>query len=475
MFSIELLDRSFNHEVEELIRAFFPFEEVVDGFSLEGYSLRNSLKGGLGTTGLYFDGNLIEEKNFQVEEEKRQLKNNIKRNVYDLLEKLSARSLPWGILTGIRPSKLVHELMDQGLEDDLIGEILRRDYRISDEKLEFIIGISRGERKYLYPLDSQRYSIYISIPFCPSKCLYCSFPSASIARYKDSLDSYTEKLIRELELVSESLDKTKISTVYIGGGTPTALDLKNLEAIIGAVKRIFKRENIEEFTVEAGRPDTLNKEYLDMLKRNKIDRISINPQTMRDDSLKVIGRSHTSKDIEELYYMAKDDFTVNMDLIVGLPGEGEEDISYSMEKIREMDPDNVTIHTLSVKRGSRFALVMDKYSVADGDTIESMLELTGDYLKAMGQKPYYLYRQKQSLGNFENIGYAKEGLECIYNIKMMEERETIFGFGVGAVSKIFDPEDHSIKRVPNVKSIEEYLTRYEEMADRKIRGFKSIG
>jgi len=334
-----------------------------------------------------------------------------------------------------------------------------------------IINISKRQRKYIYPLNKNRFSLYVSIPFCPSRCIYCSFPSVPVNRYINMIENYREKVIWEIEKIRELMDGKFINTVYIGGGTPTAIPSKDLEKIIQAVYLNFGKDNIKEFTVEAGRPDTINEEVLSMLNENDIDRISINPQTMNDETLKLIGRNHTKDDIKRAYYLAKEiGFKViNMDLIVGLPSEGKDEIINTLMEIEELNPENLTVHTLAVKRGSKFKETMDRYSVGDQKSIEEMIQETVKLAHKMNLKPYYLYRQKQIMGNFENVGYSKEGMECIYNMAIMEEKETIIGAGMGSVSKIFFPKENRLERIPNFKSIEEYMERTDELIERKRR------
>lgn len=283
------------------------------------------------------------------------------------------------------------------------------------------------------------------------------------------MDEYTDKLIYEIGQIGDMMKEKTISTVYIGGGTPTAIPIDNLDRIIKAIYEYFGHDNIVEMTVEAGRPDTIYREMLEMLKENNVERISINPQTMNDNTLKLIGRRHYSKDIVESYYLAREiGFDIiNMDLIVGLPTEGVKEITNTLKEIEKLNPENLTVHTLSIKRGSKFKATMDRYKIESQRIIDEMLENTRKFAEHMKLKPYYMYRQKQILGNMENIGYAKEGKECIYNIVMMEEKETVVAAGMGGVSKVFYPKENRIERISNVKSLEEYLNRVEEMVERK--------
>ena len=412
----------------------------------------------------------IEGMKIEGEDIKRKTRIGIKKSIYEALTNISDITAPWGVLTGIRPVKIVHGLLDEGVADEEILNIMTNQYKLFPEKANLILNIAKKQRKYLYPLDENRFSLYVDIPFCPTRCLYCSFPTCSIDRYIDYVDRYMDNLIYEIDRISELMKNKQISTVYIGGGTPTSIPVKNLEKIIQAIYKDFGKKKIKEITVEAGRPDTINREMLEMLSKNEIDRISINPQTMNDKTLKLIGRKHSSQEIANAYYLAKEiGFNViNMDLIIGLPSEGLEEVRNTLKEIKNLNPENLTVHTLSIKRGSKFKEKMDEYHLESQNIIEKMLDETRCFAHNMGLSPYYLYRQKQTMGNFENIGYSKEGKECIYNIAMMEEKETIMAAGVGAVSKIFYPKENRIERVPNVKSLEEYLNRTEEMIERKL-------
>lgn len=480
MIYVHLINNDYRYEINELIRMFFFKEERIFIDSLEDYSKGFLIEVGLENnkpfTRIFKDSVLIHENYIDMDNinlgdyDTDKIKRiGITQSLYDALSKFSSVKAPWGVLTGVRPVKIVHKLLDRDYDDKDILDILRDGYRLFDEKAQLLIKVAKKQRKHIYPLDENRFSLYIAIPFCPTRCLYCSFPSVGIERYRYLVDEYTDKLIYELDRMGEIAKSKHISTAYIGGGTPTAIPHKNLERIIQAVYRNFGRENIEEFTVEAGRPDTINEEVLLMLRENNIDRISINPQTMNDSTLELIGRSHKSKDIIDVYWLArKIGFPViNMDLIVGLPGEGVEEIRRTLNEIEKLDPENLTVHTLAVKRGSIFKEVMDQYEIEDQRVINGMLDEVKVFTEKMELEPYYLYRQKQMLGNFENVGYAKRGKECIYNIKMMEEKETILAAGMGGISKIYYPEEDRIERVPNIKSLAEYLLRVDEMVERK--------
>ncbi|MTI47779.1 MAG: coproporphyrinogen dehydrogenase HemZ [Firmicutes bacterium] len=399
----------------------------------------------------------------------RKIKIAVKQSIYKAISKISEVNAPWGILTGIRPTKIVHDFLDSGYNSNDIYKILTEQYLLNEEKSSLILSIALKERKFLYPMDRDRFSMYISIPFCPTRCLYCSFPSNSLVQWGKLVDEYTDKLIFEIEQVGKTLANRRINSLYIGGGTPTAIPAENLDRILKSVYNIFDRDKIREVTVEAGRPDTVTEEMLEMLKENKVDRISINPQTMNEGTLDLIGRNHNPEDIIRAYKLAnKIGFdSINMDIIIGLPNEKEEDVINTMEEIIKLSPNNLTVHTMAVKRASKLREKIDEYSLTQQRSLERMLDITKEYAKKMKMEPYYMYRQKQILGNFENVGYSTKGKECIYNMAIMEEKETIIAFGAGATSKIFYPNENRFQRVPNVKNLKVYLERVKEMIERK--------
>lgn len=476
------------HEIKqdliELFRIFFQNKEVnyidrIEKYPGKGVLVKNSLfkedQSTFTKTELYIDNTLIkssiEEINkIQVHRDsfEKDVRVGIKKSLIDVLGSTDNK-IPWGILTGIRPVKIIHDLINKDISDEEIIRVMTKEYKLNLDKTKLILDIGKKQRKYLYPLNKDKFSLYISIPFCPTRCLYCSFPSLPINKYEDYVKEYVDKLIYEIHSIGRLMKGKNINTVYIGGGTPTAIPSKELERIIEKVYLVFGEKNIKEFTVEAGRPDTITEEYLQMLNRNKIHRISINPQTMNNETLKLIGRQHTSEDIVTTYNMAKEiGFkSINMDLIMGLPGEGLKEIKNTLKEIEKLDPKNLTIHTLSVKRGSKFKDTMDKYPLKSSQILREILEETGKFANDSCYEPYYLYRQKQTLGNLENIGYAKKEMECIYNISMMEEKETIIGAGMGSVSKIFIPENNKIKRVPNFKGLKDYMLRVDELIQKR--------
>lgn len=486
LINILIEGHPYQHDLFELIRVFFPGKEIVfvDENQYEsgivGLFLHSSLveqtDSNLAISRVYSHGDLIKEVVVDINDihiqglsERRIIKNAIKKSIYDTLAFLVDLEVSWGILTGIRPIKVSHDLLNSNKDTYEVKRILMDEFRIKENKAQLMIDIAMYQRKYIYPLDENKYSLYIGIPFCPSRCSYCSFPAFAVGSNYDKVDKYVDTLIYEIKRIKEIMEKKWLNTVYIGGGTPTSIKSKDLEKIIATVKESFKDEKIKEFTVEAGRPDTLNLKTLKMLKSMEIDRISINPQTMNSNTLKKIGRNHDIDSIVSSYNMAKNlGFdTINMDIILGLPGENSKDVAHTLEKIEKLDPENLTVHTLALKRGSRLSNNEDNYDEASNE-IKRMLEITEVKAAAMDMFPYYLYRQKQMVGNLENIGYSKLNKESIYNISMMEEKETIIGAGLGAVSKIYYPRDNTIKRLPNFKDLIEYSNRIDELIDKKF-------
>lgn len=416
---------------------------------------------------------VVDISDIDEKEYKKKSKQIIKKVILSALYKSFNKRLPWGILTGIRPTKISMDFINKGLSDNDIRQLLKNDYLITEDKIELMLKISHIENAILFNNKQDEINIYIGIPFCPTKCLYCSFTSYSLTKYKDKIDDYVERLIEEISACKAIYKDRPIRTIYIGGGTPTSLNEDQLERLLVAINNSFDLPNIEEFTVEAGRPDTITKAKLQLMKDYNVDRISINPQTMNEDTLKVIGRKHTVKDIIDKYHIARDlDFkNINMDFIVGLPNEDVDCVTRSMELVKKLGPDSITIHTLAVKRASKLRLSKDKYSIVDANTINKMLEITEDAAISMNMVPYYMYRQKNMVGNFENVGYCLPGKESIYNIEIMEEKQTILAFGAGAITKVVYPSENRIERIENVKDVDSYINRIDDMISRKKNFF----
>ena len=401
----------------------------------------------------------------------------VKKSMYKLLAAVFKREYPWGILTGIRPVKIVHELMNNMVPSAEIPERLAEEYLISRDRAELAVKIADIERPFVYPYNNREISIYIGIPFCPSRCDYCSFTSNSINAFRGYVEPYMEKLTEEIRRVSEFLNINgfKVQTIYIGGGTPTALNAQQLERLIKCIGNSFGRQECE-FTCEAGRPDSITKEKLQVLYENNIGRISINPQTMNDDTLIRIGRAHDSGQVIESFKLArKIGFNnINMDIILGLPGETMAELAHTLEEIKKLDPESVTVHTMALKRASVLNEKYMKSALPDDENVSRMMEYTKGFLGDMDMHPYYLYRQKHMVQNLENIGFSKKGFECIYNMQIIEERQTIVAFGADAVTKVVINSENRIERQHNIKDIKLYIENIEAMIRKKLDVLEQI-
>jgi len=405
-----------------------------------------------------------------IDNDIKSIKRYIKTSLYYCFKKINNIKIPWGILTGVRPSKRIYAMWNDGFSDFEIEKILKEDYLVSDDKIKLAFEVAYAEKNIMDKNDPDSIGVYIGIPFCPTKCLYCSFTSYSLEQYKNKVDLYLKALLKEFEYVKDYVLKHNIESIYIGGGTPTSLNEEQLEFLLFNVKKYFKRP--VEFTVEAGRPDTITREKLKILKKYEVDRISVNPQTMNQKTLEVIGRKHTVDDFVTAFRTAREEGhnNINTDLILGLPGEGEKDVFETFERISELNPESMTTHTLAVKRASRLKETLNLYKMPDFEQIERFLGISSDFAKKMNMNPYYMYRQKNMVGNFENVGYCKKGKECIYNIKIMEEKQTILALGAGGSTKIVDYKTDRIERIFNVKSVDDYINRIDEMIERKKGG-----
>lgn len=376
------------------------------------------------------------------------------------------KKLPWGSLTGIRPTKLYYELIKENKDDYMqaMNELID-EFKVTYPKAMLVKEIIKNQRNIIK--NDNLVDLYINIPFCPSKCYYCSFISSPIDKCREQLEPYLDALIKEIESAKELIERKNyiLKSIYIGGGTPTILSAEQLDRLLSTINY-----DVSEFTVECGRPDTITKEKLDVLAKYGITRISINPQTFCNKTLKEIGRNHTSKDILEAYKLALNyNFNINMDLIAGLGNETLTTFKKSVNKALEFAPDNLTIHTLSIKRGSD--LKTNGGNISKEDEVMKMIEYSHSALTNAGYKPYYLYKQKNMVGNLENIGYFKDKT-CIFNIDSMEEFASIIACGANAISKRYYSLDNKIDRFANLKNINEYITRIDEMIDKKNQLFK---
>ncbi len=437
--------------------------------------LINTTKGFSCKTVLYlnkleFISKTIDENEIIIEKKdiKKIKKTLVKKALYDILSEYFNEKSDYGFLTGVRPNKILISAMKNNISKEKTSLILKNTYELSDEKIKLLNEIFDRQEKYLF--QKNKYNLYIHIPFCPSKCKYCSF--VSFSKYdQNMLDEYVHNLISEIEKTIELAigNNLELNSIYFGGGTPSVLSIKNIDDIFSTIKKYYNLEDIAEISFEAGRPDTIDEEKLNCLKRNNVNRISINPQTMSNNTLLNMSRAHTVQDIENSYNLArKIGFnSINMDLIIGLPGEEPEDVLNSIKKVVELKPDNITIHALSYKKGS-FLLNNTKDLSKDTETIKKMYDITKTICFENKYFPYYMYRQKNIKGNLENIGYALDSKESIYNIVIIEEDQTILGCGAGAVSKILlDDERH--ERVQNYRDLLEYNNNFHRNIDEKCR------
>lgn len=400
--------------------------------------------------------------------------------IVDVLSKVTGKYLPYGSLTGIRPVKLTMQCIQDGLDKSGTINQLVKATGMNEKKAALLYDIGVVERPFIH-VDPKSVHLYIGIPFCKSRCLYCSFTSYPVERFRSIIPAFMETLEKEIRFVRRIVEenKLKIKSVYIGGGTPTALDNSNLNRVLQIVNNSFDINNVE-FSVEAGRPDTITRDKLITMKNNNITRISINPQTMNALTLKAIGRNHTPEEIVEKFYMSR--YTgfnnINMDIIAGLPNEDEKMFNHTLEWIEEMDPESLTVHTMAIKRASILHESIEScnncYELTPDKTVESMINDARQSAENMGMRPYYLYRQKNILANLENTGYAKAGYECLYNIHSMEEVQSIIAVGAGSISKFVSPDGKKIERTYNVRDVAQYIDRIDEMIERKRVIFESI-
>ena len=409
------------------------------------------------------------------------IKNSLRRFLFLCLRELTNDIYPWGILIGIRPSKIALKFLKEGKTEEEIIEIFKEKYIAHAEKAKLCIDVAKAEERIVNQ-DSKNIAIYIGMAFCPTKCMYCSFTSNPIGSHKKIVMPYVESLIKEIREISIYVREKNLNveTVYFGGGTPTSVSDGEFMMVMDEIYNGFIKDgNVKEFTVECGRPDTLNKTKLQIMKDCNVTRISINPQTMNDKTLKLIGRTHSSEDIKEKFKMARklgfED--INMDIIIGLPGEGHAEVLKTKEELLKLKPDSITVHGLALKRGS---IMYENFVLKKGIPLTPHEEIVKMYAESknlaeeLGLSPYYMYRQKNMVGNMENLGYAKEGKECIYNIQMIEERQTIIALGAAAVSKVVFLEEDRLERFPNLKDLNEYVTRINEMIERKKELLNSL-
>lgn len=478
-------------DIRKLVNSFYRTQHVI---LVDDKELSNTLKRKLVNdkvtefiSFLFLDNELIIEfkdaTNTLVNKESVEIGEDIQIKICEILSRHTHISLLWGSLTGVHPQKpLLNSMLNNYkkglLEDDIYLELDKElegystRYNIDESKRKLVKKVAKKEFQVLHKKVTPNqlmdgYSLYIGIPFCPTTCIYCSFASYSVNEYGYLMQSYLETLLDELKIISQLMDKAPTS-IYIGGGTPTALDENQLDILLKAVNNYFETDKVLEFTVEAGRPDSINKKKLQIMKDNSVTRISINPQTMNQNTLNIIGRKHSVEDIKKVLVMARQiGFdNINMDTIMGLPGETNEDVMNTMKEIFELKPESITVHTLALKRSAMLNKNIKMYEKNIGQDVSKMLDLAYDSLYKNDYEPYYLYRQKNMANGLENTGFSKEGFECIYNIVTMEEVQTIVAAGAGTISKkVYS--DGKIERCDNVKDVKLYIDKRDEMLERK--------
>lgn len=486
MIAVKLNRPEFEYDIHSLIKAFYPEENVSVTAEEKSYEEPVDILAAID----YQDTSVsISWQQYDMTipvdfSDRKETKNQLKQTLYQILSEYTKKTLPWGTLTGIRPTKIPMKLLEEGKSRSQIQQYMEDTYFASEEKIDLTLDIAERELALLKKLDYESgYSLYIGIPFCPTTCLYCSFTSYPLSMWKKQVDDYLDALEREIDFVAVKFVHKHLNSIYIGGGTPTTLEPYQLDRLIRKIKCSFDLSDCLEFTVEAGRPDSITREKLEVLRKHGISRISINPQTMKQTTLDLIGRHHTVQQTVESFYLARElGFdNINMDLIMGLPEETIEDVRETMEQLKILQPDNITVHSLALKRAARLNMFKEDYKDYKIVNTQEHMDLTASYASGMGLQPYYLYRQKSMAGNMENVGYAKAGKAGVYNILIMEEKQTIMALGAGATTKfVIYPKSGSsddtpqIQRVENVKDVKNYLERIDEMIERKMRKMEEI-
>lgn len=481
MLAVRLNKPQFEYDIHSIVKAFYPaetvkvFEEGTKDFESDGDNP---------SIAIWFEERAIRvnlsgtehEAVLSRPEERPIVKNELKQLLYRVLSAHTGKELPWGTLTGIRPTKIAMQFLEENapgtqnpMTDADILSYMQETYYCSEEKALLAIDIAKREKRILADIHYEKgYSLYIGIPFCPTTCLYCSFTSFPIFFWKDRVGEYLTALEKEIDFVREACQDKILDSVYIGGGTPTTLEPEELRRLLSKVRASFDFSQVKEFTVEAGRADSITRDKLRVLKEFGVTRISVNPQTMNQETLNIIGRRHTVEQVEEAFRLTREEgFTnINMDLILGLPGETKEHVERTMEAVTRLCPDSLTVHSLAIKRASRLSLWIEENGIETLHNTDETMEIAAEGTARMNMKPYYLYRQKNMSGNFENVGYATEGNYGIYNILIMEEKQTIMALGAGTISKAVYP-DGRIERCDNVKDVALYIEKIDEMIDRK--------
>lgn len=520
MINVYLEDQSFSYDVHSLVKAFYPGEDVgiaeydracpiaadFSGFAVR-YEPRDPGDGAVVSPSDPGDGAVVnpsdpgdgavanvvcsalEDGRTLASEtadisglDRAEVKSAMKQALYRLLSMYTNQKLPWGTLTGIRPTKIPMKMIVEGKSDDEIKLYLDNTYYVSDGKIKLATEIAHLEKNIIESTHGvEGFSLYVGIPFCPTTCMYCSFTSYPIVKFKDMVDTYLDTLEHELCEVSKLNTGKYLDSVYIGGGTPTTLEPEQIERLDGMIRKYFDFANVKEYTMEAGRPDSLTIEKLAAMKKCGIGRISVNPQTMHDETLKIIGRRHSVADTIRAFNMARDAGfdNINMDIILGLPGEDARMVRETLEEIAKLGPDSLTVHSMAIKRAAGMHQFLMEHEEIKSVNTPEMMDMAVAFAKEQGLNPYYLYRQKNMAGNLENVGFAREGKYGLYNILIMEEIQSIVACGAGTVTKRVYGDGVSgsnarIERCDNVKDVSLYIDKIDEMIERKRQLFENL-
>ena len=485
LLSVLVNQNGYEYDIHSLVKAFYPAQDVKvfvpdsdekdvvssdEGLpdlkiDFEPEMIRMSIVDG-GRERADFGGYKVELEDGM---DRAHIKNCLKKLIYTALSEHTGKKLPWGTLTGIRPTKIPMTMMEEDVTDEEIMQYMQDTYLISEEKGRLAIEIARREKALLDTLHYEDgYSLYIGIPFCPTTCLYCSFTSYPIFSWEKRVSEYLTALEKEIDFVSSFYQDKILDTIYIGGGTPTTLKAPELERLLTYIEEKLDLSHLQEFTVEAGRADSITRDKLEVLKKHGVTRISVNPQTMNQKTLDLIGRRHTVEQVKEAFALAREvGFTnINMDIILGLPEETETAVQHTIDEIVAMKPDSLTVHSLAIKRASKLSQWIEEKGISMLNNTEETMKIAMEGAKQLRMVPYYLYRQKNMSGNFENVGYATIGNFGIYNILIMEEKQTIVALGAGSITKRVY-QDGRIERCDNVKDVGLYIEKIEEMMERK--------
>ncbi|MBF7095881.1 coproporphyrinogen dehydrogenase HemZ [Alkalibacter mobilis] len=477
---LDLTGDIFENDVREIMMSFFPGYPIVVQQKLDKSCEKNFLKITKTKTSMHMEADLLDFDKYeykQLIESKLNERHQLKIFLYDSLSIVTGRKLKWGTLTGIRPARIAHKKLLEGKSCQGVLNEISTEYRVGGRETEMLVSIAKKEIRELYPLNVKKYSLYINIPFCPGRCSYCSFITYDAVNNEQMLEKYLESLVIEIEKMGKFLNESafELETVYVGGGTPTVLNKIQIHRLMKAIHDNFDTSSLVEFTFEAGRPDTITNDKLDVLKEWNIDRISINPQTFNENTLNKIGRSHSIEEFRNAFKMVKAHKfrTVNCDMIIGLEDENSSDMIETAIEISKLEPENITVHSLSLKNSSRLKKESGTDFFSSHKDVDHAAKTIYDIFVKSGYEPYYMYRQKYSINNGENIGYAKEGHNGIYNMAIMSDKRTIIGLGAGSSGKLYSPSNDRLVRLETVKNLSIYIEDIEKIVERKIMSVKS--